>query len=66
MALPGGAPYGQTDVMKKFISIIIVLVLIGAGVGAYYSKKGGPEPTVTTLQVSRGDITVGTLTAFLA
>ena len=56
MALPGGAPYGQTDVMKKFISIIIVLVLIGAGVGAYYYKKGGPEPTVTTLQVSRGDI----------
>ena len=42
--------------MKKLISIIIVLLVIGAGVGAYYYKKGGPEPTVTTLQVSRGDI----------
>ncbi|HTL43215.1 MAG TPA: efflux RND transporter periplasmic adaptor subunit [Vicinamibacterales bacterium] len=42
--------------MKKLISIIIVLLVIGAGVGAYYYKKGGPEPTITTLQVSRGDI----------
>ena len=42
--------------MKKFISILIVLVVIGAGVGAYYYKRGGPEPTVTTLQVTRGDI----------
>jgi len=42
--------------MKKLISIIIVLVVVGAGVGAYYYKKGGAEPTVTTLQVSRGDI----------
>ena len=42
--------------MKKLISIIIVLVVIGAGVGAYYYKKGGPEPTITTLQVTRGDI----------
>jgi len=42
--------------MKKLISIIVVLVVIGAGVGAYYYKKSGPEPTVTTLQVSRGDI----------
>jgi HlyD family secretion protein len=42
--------------MKKFILIIIVLLAIGAGVGAYYYKKGAPEPTVTTLQVSRGDI----------
>jgi HlyD family secretion protein len=42
--------------MKKLISVIIVLVVIGAGVGAYYYKKGGPEPTITTLQVTRGDI----------
>jgi HlyD family secretion protein len=42
--------------MKKLISIVIVLLIIGAGVGAYYYKKGGPDPTVTTLQVSRGDI----------
>ncbi|HTI39552.1 MAG TPA: efflux RND transporter periplasmic adaptor subunit [Vicinamibacterales bacterium] len=42
--------------MKKLITIIIVLVAIGAGVGAYYYKRSGPEPSVTTLQVSRGDI----------
>jgi HlyD family secretion protein len=42
--------------MKKLITIVIVLVAIGAGVGAYYYKKGGPEPSVTTMQVTRGDI----------
>jgi HlyD family secretion protein len=42
--------------MKKLILIVIVLLVIGAGVGAYYYKKGGPEPTVTTLQITRGDI----------
>ncbi len=42
--------------MKKLTTIIIVLVAIGAGGAAYYARRGGPEPTVTTLQLSRGDV----------
>ncbi len=47
--------------MKKLIVIIVVLVAVGAGAGAYYIRKSGPEPQVTTAQISRGDIvdTVG-------
>jgi HlyD family secretion protein len=42
--------------MKKLITIIIVLIAIGAGGAAYYVRRSGPEPTVTTLQISRGDV----------
>ncbi|PYR94564.1 MAG: hypothetical protein DMF84_05265 [Acidobacteria bacterium] len=42
--------------MKKLITIIIVLIAIGAVGAAYYVRRGGPEPTVTTLQISRGDV----------
>ena len=47
--------------MKKLILIIIVLVAIGGAVAAYYMKKNVVEPTVTTAQITRGDIveTVG-------
>jgi HlyD family secretion protein len=43
--------------MKKLLLIITALAIIAAGVGAYYRyRKAGPEPTVTTAAVSRGDI----------
>jgi HlyD family secretion protein len=42
--------------MKKLITILIVLIAIGAGGAAYYARRGGPEPTVTTQQISRGDV----------
>lgn len=42
--------------MKKIILTLIVLAVLGAGTYAYYKNKGTPEPTVTTLQISRGDI----------
>jgi HlyD family secretion protein len=42
--------------MKKLILIVIVLIAVGAGVGAYYMRRGAPEPTVATLPVTRGDI----------
>ena len=42
--------------MKKLILIVLVLVAIGAGAGAYYIRKGGAEPQVTTLQLTRGDV----------
>ena len=44
--------------MKKFIVVLIVLLaLAGAGYGVYTYRKTGPEVQVTTLPVSRGDIT---------
>jgi HlyD family secretion protein len=42
--------------MKKLILIILVLAAVGVGAGAYYMRKGGPEPQVSTLRVTRGDI----------
>jgi HlyD family secretion protein len=47
--------------MKKLILIVLVLVVVGVGLGAYYMRRNGPEPQITTVQMSRGDIvdTVG-------
>ena len=48
--------------MKKLLLIATALAVIAAGVGAYYRyRKAGPEPTVTTAAVTKGDIvdTVG-------
>jgi HlyD family secretion protein len=43
--------------MKKFIVVLIVLIAVaGAGYGVYTYRKTGPEVQVTTLPVSRGDI----------
>src|SRR5918997_1053930 len=42
--------------MKKLVVLLIVLVAIGAGAGAYYMRRSGPEPQVTTAQLTRGDI----------
>ncbi|HJR60220.1 MAG TPA: efflux RND transporter periplasmic adaptor subunit, partial [Vicinamibacterales bacterium] len=42
--------------MKKLILTIIVLGAIGGGAAAYYMRKGAPEPTITTMQLTRGDI----------
>src|SRR5918999_6157244 len=42
--------------MKKLVVLLIVLVAIGAGAGAYYMRRSGPEPQVSTAQLTRGDI----------
>jgi HlyD family secretion protein len=42
--------------MKKLILIVVVVLAVGAAVGAYYMRRGGPEPTVSTLPITRGDI----------
>jgi HlyD family secretion protein len=42
--------------MKKLILTIIVLACLGAVVAAYYMTRPAPEPTVTTLQLTRGDV----------
>jgi HlyD family secretion protein len=42
--------------MKKLILLLLVIVGVGAGAGAYYMRRTGPEPTATTMPVTRGDI----------
>lgn len=42
--------------MKKLVVILVVLIAIGAGAGAYYMRRGGTEPQVSTAQLSRGDV----------
>ena len=45
--------------MKKLIPIVIILAVVGAGGAVFYANRPEKEPTVTTLQVSRGDIVDG-------
>ena len=42
--------------MKKLIVILVVLVGVGVGAGAYYRSRRAPEPQVTTMPVTRGDV----------
>src|SRR3954467_7563050 len=47
--------------MKRALIGLLIVAAVGAGVGAYYIKRGGPEIQVNTSPVTRGDIvdTVG-------
>ena len=45
--------------MKKLIPIVVVLAVAGAGGWFYYQSRPTKEPTITTLQLSRGDIVDG-------
>src|SRR6266480_2807777 len=42
--------------MKRAITILLLVAAIGAGAGAYYIRRGGPEIQVNTSPISRGDI----------
>lgn len=42
--------------MKKLITILLVLIAVGAVGAAYYMRDTRPEPTVATMPVTRGDI----------
>ena len=42
--------------MKKLIALVIVVVAVGVGAGAYYKSRQAPEPKVTTMPVTRGDV----------
>jgi HlyD family secretion protein len=42
--------------MKKLLTILIILIALGAGGAVFYAKRGDKEPTVTTLKTSRGPI----------
>ena len=47
--------------MKRAIIGLLIVVAVGAGVGAIYVRRGGPEVQVQTSPITRGDIvdTVG-------
>jgi HlyD family secretion protein len=47
--------------MKRAITVLLIIAAIGAGAGAYYIRRGGPEVSVNTSPITRGDIvdTVG-------
>ena len=42
--------------MKKFIVFLVIVAALGSGAWAYYAKKNRPEPTVTGMPVTRGDV----------
>src|SRR6478735_3568889 len=42
--------------MKKLIALVIVLALAAVGAGAYYKSRQLPEPKVTTMPITRGDV----------
>src|SRR3954466_2682540 len=45
--------------MKKLIPIVLILAAVGGGGAWLYANRGEKEPTVNTLQISRGDIIDG-------
>ena len=42
--------------MKKFIAFVVIVAALGTAGWAYYARNNRPEPTVTSLPVSRGDV----------
>src|SRR6478736_6323701 len=42
--------------MKKLITIIILLAVVGSAGGWYYMNKNTKEPEVRTAQITRGDV----------
>jgi HlyD family secretion protein len=47
--------------MKRAITVVVLLAVVGAGVGAWYYQRGGTEIQVNTAPLTRGDLvdTVG-------
>src|SRR2546429_8917849 len=47
--------------MKRALIGLLIVAAVGAGVGAYYIKRGGPDVQIVTSPITRGDIvdTVG-------
>src|SRR5580765_74569 len=47
--------------MKRALIGLLIVAAIGAGAGAYYIRRGGPEMQVMTSPITRGDVidTVG-------
>src|SRR5206468_3189385 len=47
---------GQGTSMKRALIGLLIVGAIGAGAGAYYIRRGGPEIQVNTAPITRGDI----------
>src|SRR3979409_2254730 len=47
--------------MRRALIGLLIVATIGAGAGAYYVRRGGPDVQVNTAPITRGDIvdTVG-------
>src|SRR5438477_9395279 len=43
--------------MKRALIGLLIVAAVGAGAGAYYIRRAGPEVQVLTAPVTRGDIT---------
>jgi HlyD family secretion protein len=43
--------------MKRAITVLLIVAAIGAGAGAYYIRRSGPEVQIQTSPITRGDIT---------
>jgi len=57
--------------MKRALIVLLLIAAIGAGAGAYYIRRGGPEVQVQTATLTRGDIidavaATGTLQAVIS
>src|SRR5437773_3058051 len=42
--------------MKRVVIVLLIIAAVGAGAGAYYLRRGGPEIGVVTAPITRGDI----------
>ena len=42
--------------MKRALIVLLIIAAIGAGAGAYYLRRGGPDVQVQTAPIARGDI----------
>src|SRR5579871_5782363 len=42
--------------MKRAVVILLIIVAIGVGAGAYYIRRSAPEVGVNTAGISRGDV----------
>src|SRR5438552_1913438 len=42
--------------MKRAVIGVLIVIAVGAGAGAYYIRRGGPELQVQTSPITRGDI----------
>jgi HlyD family secretion protein len=42
--------------MKKLIAFVVIVAALGSAGWAYYAKRTRPEPTVTTMPISRGSV----------
>jgi HlyD family secretion protein len=44
------------DIMKKLIAFVVIVAGLGSAGWAYYANRTRPEPTVTTMPITRGSV----------